>query len=188
MEGDRATIRVHPGIRSLKGALASRRGKACVSPKFARQRQKPRVSVKAPDEEPRAYRLIDTNTNLIVRYLVQDHEKACQSSGRAFDACDRDELTIVVLPAVPAQCVFVLESFYERPRAGIAFALARLISSPGIEISEARMHVDALIRYRQSSAHFVDCLIAATAVAEDTPVATFDQDFRKFADVAVETE
>ncbi len=27
VEGDRATIRVHPGLRSLKGALASDRGK-----------------------------------------------------------------------------------------------------------------------------------------------------------------
>ena len=84
--------------------------------------------------------------------------------------------------------MFILESFYERPRAGIASALARLISSPGIKISEATMHVDALNRYRKSSAHFVDCLIAATAVAEDTPVATFDQDFGKFGDVALETE
>lgn len=27
VEGDRATIRVHPGIRSLKGVLASKKGK-----------------------------------------------------------------------------------------------------------------------------------------------------------------
>ena len=72
--------------------------------------------------------------------------------------------------------------------ADMASALGRLISSPGIEISEATIHVDALNRYRKSRAHFVDCLIAATAVAEDTPVVTFDQAFRKFGDLAVETE
>jgi hypothetical protein len=27
VEGDRATIRVHPGVRSLKGALASNKGR-----------------------------------------------------------------------------------------------------------------------------------------------------------------
>jgi hypothetical protein len=27
VEGDRATIRVHPGIRSLKGVLASKKGR-----------------------------------------------------------------------------------------------------------------------------------------------------------------
>ena len=36
--------------------------------------------------------------------------------------------------------------------------------------------------------HFVDCLTGATAVAENVPVSTFDQDFRRFVDVRVETE
>jgi len=130
-------------------------------------------------------RLVDTN--LVVRYLVQDHEKHAKTAGKLFDACDRGDVVIVVLPAVLAECVFVLESFYEHPRGHISSALGRLISSPGVEISGAAIHLDALERYRKTTVHFVDCLLAATAVAEDTPVASFDQDFRKFADVRVET-
>jgi predicted nucleic-acid-binding protein len=94
----------------------------------------------------------------------------------------------VVLPVVLAECVFVLESFYGHPRIDIASALGRLISSPGVEISEVTVHLDALNRYKGTKVHFVDCLIAATAVAADAPVSTFDQDFRKFGDVRVETE
>ena len=131
-------------------------------------------------------RLVDTN--LIVRYLVQDHEKHARAAGKLFDACDRGDLEIVVLPVVLAECVFVLESFYRHPRADIASALGRLISSPGVEISEVTVHLDALNRYKGSKAHFVDCLLAATAVARDVPVSTFDQDFRKFVDVRVEME
>lgn len=131
-------------------------------------------------------RLVDTN--LIVRYLVQDHEKHARAAGRLFDACDRGDLVIGVLPVVLAECVFVLESFYRHPRADIASALGRLISSPGVEIGDVTVHLDALKRYKGTKAHFVDCVIAATAAAKDTPVATFDQDFRKFADVHVETE
>ena len=130
-------------------------------------------------------RLVDTN--LIVRYLVQDHEKHAKAAGKLFDACDRGDVVIVVLPAVLAECVFVLESFYEHPRGDIASALGRLISSPGVEI-DAAIHLDALDRYRKTKVHFVDCLIAATAATENMPVASFDQDFRKFNDVRVETE
>lgn len=130
-------------------------------------------------------RLVDSN--LIVRYLVQDHEKHARAAGKLFDACDRGDVVIVVLPAVLAECVFVLESFYEHPRGDIASALGRLISSPGVEI-DAAIHLDALDRYRKTKVHFVDCLIAATAATEDMPVASFDQDFRKFTDVRVETE
>jgi predicted nucleic acid-binding protein len=55
-----------------------------------------------------------------------------------------------------------------------------------IQIGEAGMHLVALERYRRTKVHFVDCLIAAAARAEDTPVATFDEDFRKFGDVRIE--
>jgi predicted nucleic acid-binding protein len=131
-------------------------------------------------------RLVDTN--LIVRYLVQDHEKHAKAAGKLFDACDRGEIVVVVLPSVLAECVFVLESFYDHPRGSIARALAGLISSPGVEISEPKNHLDALDRYGRLNVHFVDCLIAATAATEGIPVASFDQDFRKFADVRVETQ
>lgn len=116
-------------------------------------------------------RLVDTN--LIVRYLVQDHEKHAKAAGKLFEACDRGDVEIVVMQVVLAECVFVLESFYEHARADIASALGRLISSPGVEIREVTVHLDALGRYKGTKAHFVDCLIAATAVAKEMPVATF---------------
>jgi len=131
-------------------------------------------------------RLVDTN--LIVRYLVQDQEKHARAAGKLFEACDRGDLVIVLLPTVLAECVFVLESFYERPRGDIASALSTLISSPGVKIDQTTIHLDALDRYRKTKVHFVDCLIAATASAEKIPVATFDQDFQKFTDVRVNTE
>ena len=131
-------------------------------------------------------RLVDTN--LIVRYLVQDHDKHARAAGKLFDACDRGDVGIVVLPVVLTECLFVLESFYKHPRTDIASALGRLISSPGVEISEVTVHLDALNRYKKTKAHFVDCVIGATAVAKNGSVATFDRDFRKFVDVRVETE
>jgi predicted nucleic-acid-binding protein len=131
-------------------------------------------------------RLVDTN--LIVRYLVQDHEKYGEAAGKLFEACDRGDVVVVVPPVVLAECVFVLESFYEQSRGDIAAALATLISSPGVEINEVAIHLDALDRYSKTKVHFVDCLIAATASAEGIPVATFDQDFRKFSDVRIQTE
>jgi predicted nucleic-acid-binding protein len=115
-------------------------------------------------------RLVDTN--LIVRYLVQDHERHAKAAGKLFDACDRGAVVIVVLPTVLAECVFVLESFYEHPRGDIVAALGRLIASPGVEIGSVEIHLDALQRYQKTRVHFVDCLIAATSAAEEIPVAT----------------
>ena len=129
-------------------------------------------------------RLVDTN--LIVRYLVQDHEKHARAAAKLFEACDRGDVVIVLLPVVLAECVFVLESFYQLPRKSIAAALGTLVSSPGVEIDEPSLHADALDRFGKTNVHFVDCIIAATASAQRTPVATFDLDFRKFSDVRVD--
>jgi predicted nucleic-acid-binding protein len=131
-------------------------------------------------------RLVDTN--LVVRFLVQDHPKHAKAATKLFEACDRGDLTLVVLPVVVAECVFVLESFYRHDRADIARVLAALIASPGIQLAEADLHLDALNRYRDSKAHFVDCVIAAHAAATGLPVATFDVDFKKFPDVQVELD
>lgn len=129
-------------------------------------------------------RLVDTN--LIVRYLVQDHEKHARAAAKLFESCDHGDVVIVLLPVVLAECVFVLESFYQLPRKSIAAALGTLISSPGVEIDEPGLHADALDRFGKTNVHFVDCIIAATASAQRIPVATFDLDFRKFTDVRVD--
>src|SRR5579863_2416664 len=103
------------------------------SPKSARQQRKSPVVVRASVKR----RLVDTN--LIVRYLVQDHEKDARAARSLFDACDRGEVLIVVLPAVLAECVFVLESFYEHPRGEIVAAAgsspARVLRSKGFGLT-----------------------------------------------------
>ena len=46
------------------------------------------------------------DTNVIVRYLVQDHAAHARAAGRLFEACDRGDVTLVLLPAAVAECVF----------------------------------------------------------------------------------
>lgn len=126
------------------------------------------------------------DTNLIARYIVRDHAAHTAAAERLFEASDRGDLVLVVLPSVFTECVYVLESYYQRSREQIAMALEALITSPGIEMEPRATHLDALARYRTSNFHIVDCVIAATAAAEQIAVATFDQGFRKFPDVEVE--
>ena len=91
----------------------------------------------------------------------------------------------MVLPVVLAECVFVLESFYKPSRAKIAQTLQSLIGSPGIEVPDQTIYLDALARYGRTQLHIVDCILAATAASERVPVASFDQDFMKFHGVIV---
>ena len=129
-------------------------------------------------------RLLDSN--LIVRHLVQDHEQHSKIAGRLFEASDRGLLTLVIVPVVLAECVFVLESVYQRTRAEIADNLTLLIGSPGIELQDRDICIDALKRYRSCKMHFIDCTLAAAAALETIPVASLDAGFKRFSDVVVE--
>jgi len=131
-------------------------------------------------------RLLDTN--LIVRHLVQDHKVHAAAAERLFAACDRGEVRLVILPEVVAETVFVLESFYEHSRENIANVLGDLFASPGIDLADLEIYLDALALYHKSKLHFVDCVIASHAKARDLSIATFDKEFNKIPDVKVELE
>lgn len=131
-------------------------------------------------------RLLDTN--LIVRHLVQDHDDHARIAARVFAACDRGEVTLVILPEVLAECVFVLESFYKHRRTDVARVMATLISSPGVELDDKAVHLDALARFGANRIHYVDCVIASTATARGLPVATFDTEFKKVRGVRVDLD
>ncbi len=131
-------------------------------------------------------RVIDTN--LVIRYLVQDHPVYAKAANSLFSACDAGKVTLIILPEVLAECVFVLESFYGHSRRMIAQTLSALIESPGIICVDVPLHVLALQRYSQSTLHFVDCLVASYGVQKDIPIASFDKGFRKFKDVHLKND
>ncbi len=123
------------------------------------------------------------DTNLVVRHLVGDHAEHARIAVALFDACDEGKMILVLLPSVLSECVFVLESFYKHPRAEIARALKQLVASPGVEVRDDGVFIDALDRYAVRKMHFVDCTLAAYAAAQGCAVASFDQDFKRFGDV-----
>jgi predicted nucleic-acid-binding protein len=128
-------------------------------------------------------RLIDTN--IIIRYLVGDNLPQAKAAAQLFEACDRGELRLVLLPSVLCECIYVLTSFYKHPRGEVARVLRGLVSHPGVELDNRTEHLDALDRFAKTKVDFVDCLLAATGAQTQTTVASFDRDLTRFTDVTV---
>ena len=128
------------------------------------------------------YRL---DTNVLVRFLVQDDEKQSPKATALFKQASDGACLLIVGTAVLVETVWVLSSVYDHPREKIAEALTKVLIKPGIRCEDAQTVLDALDRYHDTNLDIVDCLIAAESVAEGDSVATFDRDFRKFADVRV---
>ena len=131
-------------------------------------------------------RIVDTN--LVIRHLAKDHPEHEKIANELFLIAERGELVLILLPAVVAECVFVLESFYKQPRDRISDSLSKLLSSKGVEAVDVALHQDALVRYKKTSLHFVDCVVAAAAAIDGIPIATFDRGFSQLADVRVKLD
>lgn len=135
-----------------------------------------------------AGRKLFADTNLLLRHLVQNHESQGAQASDLIAASDRGKVSIIVLPVVLAECVYVLESHYKLGHAKVAEVLTVLLGSPGFKITDLTIYIDALDRYGEGKAHFVDCVLAAHGATRQVPVATFDAGFKRFSDVRVELE
>ena len=120
--------------------------------------------------------LIDTN--VILRYLLDDH-KRFSPRAKAFmqdvaKGVRKAELTSIVI----VECVYVLEKFYEIPQNEIVDKLSRILNIKGIVNPDKAEILDALVKYENSGADIVDCMLAAKSSPQRV-IVSFDKDFKK---------
>ena len=119
--------------------------------------------------------MIGLDTNVLVRFLVQDDPQQGALATRLMD-----ELTAqapgFVGREVLVELVWVLERAYGYGRAEVASALEGLLVAPEIRLEEHDDVGAALHRHRAGGAGFADLLIAAAARrAGASRVVTFDR-------------
>jgi len=119
------------------------------------------------------------DTNVLVRYLVQDDprqgRKAADYIGAAAEAGDQITIGNIVL----CETVWVLDSAYGYGRQEIASALERILQSTTFQFEAKDIVWNALEDYRTTKADFADCLIGRVHRSMDCePTATFDTALR----------
>ncbi len=119
--------------------------------------------------------MIGLDTNVLVRYLVQDHPGQARAASTLIESLTPEHpgwITQVVL----VELVWVLDRAYRVERARIAQILETLLRTKELVVEAADTAWKALRLYRASSADFADCLIAcACMVAQCDSIATFDR-------------
>ena len=125
------------------------------------------------------------DTNVLIRFLRQDHPMMGPAARGLFQAAARGEVRLLLEESIVAEAVYVLQSVYKQSRADIADALQALVRrAPAIQTDRPAVIHDALDRYRrQTQVDFADALLAALAVEKHVPVASFDRDLDRFGDV-----
>ena len=123
------------------------------------------------------------DANVLVRFLVQDVPEQAKAAKRLVEQAEAGTLVLVVDPMIVAETLYVLTSFYRRPREAVADALVAFVQSDGVSAAEESRIVDALRRFKRTPVDFADAWLAATGAATHREVASFDRDLDRFDDV-----
>ena len=118
------------------------------------------------------------DTNLLVRYLVQDDPEQSRTAARYIEA-GACYINAIVL----CELVWVLEAAYRYPRPVLVAAMEKILMTGDFEIEDRDVAWQALGDYRGARADFADCLIArrnAAAGCEET--GTFDKRVKGIGD------
>jgi predicted nucleic-acid-binding protein len=125
--------------------------------------------------------MIGLDTNVIVRYVMQDDPKQSQKATQLIEALSADAPGFVPLVAV-VELVWVLISCYDLKRDQVAQAIDGILRAKEFIVDRTEQVAQALRVYKAGPADFADCLLergATSAGCERTM--TFDTSAAKSA-------
>ena len=115
------------------------------------------------------------DTNLLVRWLVDDDARQSEQVRQLFEATRRETKTLFIPITVALELEWVLRSRYGFGKRAIISTFCALLETQELEFQEEGALEFALHHYRESTADFADCMHAGQcAVAARVPLLTFD--------------
>ena len=120
--------------------------------------------------------MIAVDTNVLVRYLVEDDPKQAAEAARLIEAAERSGDPIFVSQIVICEVVWVLSFAYDISRQQIAAILHQLRRAAGLMIESPDQVQRAITSYENGKGDLADYLIAEQAIARGcSAIATFDR-------------
>ena len=108
--------------------------------------------------------MIGLDTNVLVRYVMQDDPRQSPRATRLIESLSADEPGFVPVVAL-MELVWVLAGSYALDRAQIATVLNTLLRSKEMVVDRADLVTQALQRFGAGGADFADALIERIAAA-----------------------
>lgn len=119
--------------------------------------------------------MIGLDTNVLVRYIMQDDVKQSALANRLIESLTADSPGYVALVSV-VEIAWVLGSAYDLDRSQLVQAFEGLLRTKEIVIENAETVWKSVRNFQSSNADFADCLIErAAAVAGCEKTFTFDR-------------
>ena len=102
--------------------------------------------------------MIGLDTNVLVRYFMQDDAEQSAKANKLIEALSADKPGFIPLIAI-VELVWVLESCFHLTRDQLAQALDALLHTKELVVDRADQVMKALRMFKAGTADFADCLI-----------------------------
>jgi predicted nucleic acid-binding protein len=121
------------------------------------------------------------DTNIIIRFLANDHGEHSPAAYRLFEGASRGEVILLIDPIVVAECVHVLKGrYYQLSKLEISTHLKRIVEFVQIEADDKNLLISSLEYYAKYNVDYPDAYLASLAEKHRLSVATFNaKDFEK---------
>jgi predicted nucleic-acid-binding protein len=103
--------------------------------------------------------MIGLDTNVIIRYLVQDDKKQFFHAEKLIETAIRQKKMIHINLVTLCEVVWVLSYHYELKREQIYEFLDKLLHAEQIEVENRQLALNTFHEFKNSQADFADCLI-----------------------------
>ena len=122
------------------------------------------------------------DTNLLVRYLINDDQKKAAAVDNLLDKAINGEVKIIVPSVVIAELVWVLESFYQLKPDAILELVEGIVNTSGLDVTDKSTVISALRLYKNRNIDFIDAWIIEFAKERGIKtIYTFDK--KHFRDI-----
>ena len=119
------------------------------------------------------------DTNVLIRYLIQDDPGQHRQAAKAVEDAEQRHESVFISLIVLCETVWVLEQRYRLPHEAVVAILEDLIDNEVFVVEHPALARAALDRFRKGRAGFADYLIGAVAEhAGSSTTYTFDRDLR----------
>jgi predicted nucleic-acid-binding protein len=105
--------------------------------------------------------MLGIDTNVLVRFLVRDHEAQFQRAQRLIQREVGAGQPVYVSLVVLLETEWVLRSRYQLQKSAVVATLSALLDATGVQLEDEAAIEEALYVWKDSTAEFADCLIGA---------------------------
>lgn len=119
------------------------------------------------------------DTNIIIRFLVGDHEEYLEKSTEYFEQIEQGSMEVEILSDVLMEAFFVLTKFYKLPKAEVISDLKTILSFEGVVNKDKVLLFEALSIIENKNVDFMDALICAKCTFQNYEKLSFDKDLNR---------